>query len=264
VASLLVLLASPQLALGGTSTVQDPNDRPGPLDIRSVSQGHAGERVKHTIRTFGHWSKALLGPDTPNFFALQVSTDSDPRPERIVVIFSTPGRMVAGVFRPGGDFVGRATASHPNGHTAVVVIRRALLGNPAGYRWQAASSFRGNSTCRGGCIDRAPNGARVLHDLRDPTVNFPDPPVPSSTTYNLDFTVTDAGGSGLDFWRLEQRDEGETAWTTLEEDLTPTTGPQSVPFTADMPGDTDQFRVVAEDNHGNRTVSPIRTVVLTR
>jgi hypothetical protein len=263
VVSLFVLLAGPELALAGTSTVQDPNDRPGPLDIRSVSQGHAGERVKHTIRTFGNWPKALLGPDTPNFFALQISTDSDPRPERIVVIFSTPGRMVAGVFRPGGNFVGRAAASHPNGHTAEVVIRRALLGNPAGYRWQAASSFRGNRTCRGGCIDRAPNGARILHDLRDPGVSFPNPPDPPAgqTSYNLDFTVTDAGGSGIAFWQLQQRDAGTTAWTTIEEQSS--TGQQTVPFVAATAGDTDEFRVVAEDRHGNRTVSPVRDVETT-
>ena len=43
------------------------------------------------------------------------------------------------------------------------------------------------------------------------------------------------------------------AWTSVEEQAT--VGPQSVQFVA-MPGATDVFRVVAEDLHGNRRVSP--------
>ena len=255
----LTALAGLDVAAAGTSSISDPNDRPGKLDIRSASQGHAGTKVKHTITTFGNWPKGLLGPRTPNFLLLEISTDSDPAPERAVVIFSTPGRMVAGVFTGRGNFLGRAAASHPNGHTVVVVIRRALLGSPAGYRWQAFAYFEGANTCGGGCLDRAPNASRVLHDLRKPTVSFPQPPSPATTSYNLEFTVGDSGGSGLAFWRLEQRDDGATAWTLLDDGLT--TGLQSVPFTAGGPNEIDEFRVVAEDMHGNRTVSPVREVM---
>jgi len=262
--SLLAGLVAVDVAAAGTNTILDGNDRPGPLDIRSASQGHAGDRVKHTIRTFANWPKALLGPNTPNLVVLEISTDSDQAPERVVLIFSTPGRMAAGVFTRNGNFLGRADASHPNGHTVGVVIRRSLLGNPAGYRWQAFSIFGSSNRCRSGCVDGAPNGSnQVLHDLRDPTVAFPQPPSPAaSTMYNLDFTVGDTGGSGLAFWRLQQRDDGATAWTTVDEQST--TGPQSVLFAADMSGDIDEFRVVAEDRHGNRTVSPIREVTAGR
>jgi hypothetical protein len=91
-----------------------------------------------------------------------------------------------------------------------------------------------------------------------PTVSFPQPPPPVSTTYNLDFTVGDVGGSGLAFWRLEQREPGTAPWALVEPGTAP--GAHSVSFTAALPGDTDEFRVVAQDRHGNRTVSPIRQV----
>jgi hypothetical protein len=47
------------------------------------------------------------------------------------------------------------------------------------------------------------------------------------------------------------------AWTNVDEQAT--VGPQSVQFVA-MPGATDDFRVVAEDLHGNRRVSAVRSV----
>ena len=257
-AAALALAASAELAAAGTTTVADGNDRPGPLDIRSVSQGHAGTKVRHTISTFANWPKSLLGPTTPNFLLLEFSTDSDPTPERALIIFSSGGRMIAGVFTQRGRFVGSAGASRPNKHTVAVTVRRSLLGSPAGYRWQAFAFFRGPGGCSGGCTDRAPDGSgRVLHDLRAPTVSFPQPPAPSTTTYNLDFTVADGGGSGLAFWRLERWDPVAGAWTSVDEQAT--VGPQSVQFVA-MPGASDDFRVVAGDMHGNRRVSPVRSV----
>jgi hypothetical protein len=254
----LCTLATTETALAGTDTVRDRNDRPGPLDIRSASQGHSGTKVTHTIRTFANWPIRILGPSTPNFFSLEINTDRDRALERVVVIFSTPGRMIAGVFTRSGSFLGRAGASRPNAHTVKVTIRRGLLGSPPGYRWRALSFFRSPSPCGGGCLDRAP---RLAHDIAAPTVSFPQPPPPVSTSYNLDFTVGDIGGSRIASWRLEQRDvPGPAPWTLVDNGTGP--GPQSVPFTEAQSGDTDEFRVIAVDRHGNRTVSPIRAVTV--
>ena len=77
--------------------------------------------------------------------------------------------------------------------------------------------------------------------------------------YELAFRVGDRGNSGLDLWRLEHRVAGTTAWEELESGSN--TGPQSIPFTATA-GTTDEFRVVARDEHGNRTVSPLRQVTV--
>ena len=257
-AATLVVLAGAETAAAGTNTVRDGNDRPGRLDIRTASQGHAGSRVTHTIRTFGRWPTALLGPSTPNYLLLVLSTDSDPAPERLVLIVSSRGRLLAAVFNPRGRLLGRAGASRPNRRSARVSIRRSLLGNPAGYRWLAFAFFRGTGTCGGGCRDRAPNRSRVLHDLRPPTVSFPQPGVPQDTTYDVGFSVSDAGGSRTRSWRIQNRLFGTAPWTTVDSGTT--AGPQTYQHIAAAPDQDDQFRVIAVDRHGNTTTSPVRTV----
>jgi hypothetical protein len=212
--------------------------------------------------TFANWDKAILGPRTPNFFSLEFSLDGNPAPERVVVVFSAAGHMQAGVFTQRGRFLGAARASKPNGHTVAVVIRKALLKNPAGYHWQVLACFQGATVCPNRCVDRAPDGAgKNLHDLRAPTISFEPPQAPAmGLMYNVDFSVGDSGGSGLATWELQRRDAGTVAWTPFEDGNT--TGPQSFPFTAAGPGETDEFRVIAIDAQGNRRVSPIRSVTV--
>ena len=263
-ALLVVLAAGVGLSLTGTAQANvltriDGNDTRGPLDIRSASHGHAGNAVTHTIRTFAPWSRALLGPRTPNAFLLFVGTDRDPAPERVVLIFSSGGRMVALVLRPNGALVGRATASKPNGRTVRVSIPRARLGSPAGYRWQAFSVFETRrGTCANGCVDRVPNASgRVLHDITAPQISFPALGVPASTTYEVGFSVSDTGGAGLRNWRLEHRLLGTPAWSAVTSGTTG--GAKTHSFQSAEDAD-DQFRVVAVDRHGNTAVSPIRLV----
>jgi hypothetical protein len=257
-AAALVALVGAEVARAGKSTVQDGNDTSGRLDIRSVSQGHSGAKLTHTIKTFGRWPSSLLDEQHSNSFLILLNTDSDRVVERIVFIITTRGRLAAGVLTANGNFLGRADVSRPDRRALRVTFRKSRLGNPAGYRWQAFSSFQGSGGCGRGCVDRAPNGSgRVRHDLRDPTVSFPQPQ-PTTNPYNLEFTVADAGGSGLDFWRLEHRDSGTAAWTPLRTGSR--LGTKSFRFTEATSGEVDEFRVVAVDKHGNRTVSVIRQV----
>jgi hypothetical protein len=213
-----IFFASAGSALANTKTIFDPNDRPGPLDIRSASHGHSGGRVTHRISTFGAWSIGLLRPSTPNLFALEISTDSDSALERVVLISSRNGRMVADVFTvPSGDFVGSASASKPNARTLRVSILRSRLGNPSGYRWNAFSQFKAAGACNNFCIDRAPNSSRVLHDITPPAIALTSfPLVPPDVTYNVSFRVTDTGGAGLRRWTLQRRPFGTTPWTTIK------------------------------------------------
>ncbi|HWM13155.1 MAG TPA: hypothetical protein VNO56_01600 [Gaiellaceae bacterium] len=263
--ALLVAVAA-GVGLGLTGTAQanvvtrpDGNDTSGPLDIRSASHGHAGTAVTHTIRTFGTWSRAVVGPGTPNAFLLFVSTDADPAAERVVLVFASASRMVALVLRPNGALVGRASATKPTGRTVRVSIPRARLGSPAGYRWQAFSYFeRGSGTCSNGCLDRVPNGSTtVRHDITAPLISFPVPGVPASTTYDVPFSVSDTGGAGLQGWRLEHRLLGTPTWSTVASGTTG--GSKTPPHVSEEDAD-DEFRVVAFDKHGNTTVSPVRLV----
>jgi hypothetical protein len=258
VAAALSALFVAEAAQAGTATISDGNDTPGILDISSVSHGHSAGKVSHTIRTFANWPIGLLGPSTPNFFSLEISTDGDRAPERFVLIFSSGGHMIAGVADTNQQFVGSASASRPNRHTVRVTIRPELLGDPTGYRWQALSFYEASGGCGGGCFDKAPNRTRqVLHDLRAPTVSFPQPGVPAGTSYPVGFSVSDTGGSGLDSWRLQRRPAGATTWATVKSGST--AGPKTYNHVGAQ-GQNRQFRVVAIDRHGNRRTSPVRTV----
>jgi hypothetical protein len=238
-------------------TVADRNDRPGPLDIRSARHAHSGSKVTHTITTFGAWRPALLGLRTPNFFALSISTDGDAPAERVVVVYSAGGRVTARIYSGDGRFVAGATAAKPNARTVRISFLRSRLGTGLQYRWQALSFFASPRTCPRGCVDRAPNRGRILHDIRAPVVSFPVPGVPPAPTYDVSFTVSDAGGAGLAEWRLEQRDLGSTTWNEVGTGTS--VGIQNVSFPA-AAGDNDEFRVVAVDKHGNTTTSPVRIV----
>ena len=123
--ALLVALLAVGNAYADTRVIADRNDRPGPLDIRSASHAHDGARIVHTISTFSRWPLGLIGPNTSNLLAVEISTDGDPALERVVLVFSANGRLVAPIIRlPAGTVVGYASASKPNGRTVRVSIPR--------------------------------------------------------------------------------------------------------------------------------------------
>ncbi len=264
--AMVAFFAAAGVARAGAVTVPDGDDVAGPLDIRSVSHGHTGAKLTHTIRTYAGWRLALLGPKTPNYFLLELSTRGGPAPERSILVFARKGRLVALVFGPGPKrrYIGAASVKRPNRHMIRITLTRKQIGSPAGYKWQAFSYFKSKTTCRRGCFDPGP---RVLHDIRAPKIVFPQPAPPAgSTDYNLDFTVTDPGGatlaSGVDRWELQHRNAPGESWTDVLVQGNDA-GPQSFHFFADALGDSDQFRVVAWDAQNNRRVSPVRTVLTT-
>jgi hypothetical protein len=260
--ALTLALAAAGNAHADTRRIADANDGPGRLDIRWASHGHARTRVVHTISTFRRWPARLLRGGNPNLFALEISTDGDRALERVVLVFSANGRMVAGVYRlrSGGRlvFVGPASASKPNARTMRVSIRRSRLGNPVGYRWNGYSQYRAAGPCSGFCIDRAPNSRQVLHDITDPTIRLRSfPPIPPDVEYDVSFRVSDTGGAGLRRWRLQHRPLGDPTWSTVESGRT--SGLKTHHHVSAEDND-DQFRVVAVDRHGNRRVSPAKLV----
>ena len=257
--ALVVALAAVGNAQADTKRISDGNDRPGPLDIRSASHGHTGSRVVHTISTFSTWRAGILGRNTPNLFAIEISTDRDRALERVVIVFSANGRLVAQVIRlPQGTSVGSASASRPNGRAVRVSIRRSLLGNPVGYRWDAHSQYRAAGACSDFCIDRAPNSGRVLHDITAPAIVLTSfPAVAADIEYDVTFRVSDAGGAGLRRWELQHRPFGSPGWTTVESGTA--VGARTHHHVSAEDND-DQFRVVAVDRQGNRRISPVRLV----
>ncbi len=250
-------LAFAGIAQASFTAFSDGNDKPGRLDIKQVTQDHgAGGRLVHTITTFGRWPKSLLGPSTPNFFVLDVNLDGDPRPERFVFIFSTAnGRMVAVVTRPNGRIAGSATASKPNAKTVKVSFLPSRIGNKPGYTWLAASFFRGRG-CGGGCTDRAPNGRSPP---RHPRAGRQLPAADDHSGVDRPTTST----SPSPIWGVPESPRGSCSTSRAGTGSRSQTARMSTPpvlFTDAMFDDTDDFRVVALDGHGNQRVSPTVSV----
>jgi hypothetical protein len=164
----IVALMAVSDAQADTRRISDGNDVSGRLDIRRASHGHADGRLVHKISTFATWGNRLVRRSGTNLFSLEISTDGDSRPERVVLMYSRNGRMLADVFRFSGGtltLIGSASASKPNARTVRVSIRRSRLGDPGRYRWSAHSQFKRAGACSNFCVDRAPNRGRVLHDI---------------------------------------------------------------------------------------------------
>jgi hypothetical protein len=241
--------------------ISDGNDRPGPLDIRSASHGHAGSRVVHTISTFNRWRLSDLGPDTRGLFAVEISSDGDRALERVVLIFRRGGQIIARVYRISGRrliSLGSGSASKPDGRTVRVSFARSLIGTTAGYRWKAHSQHRAAGRCNNLCVDHAPNSGLILHDITAPTIVMRSfPAIPPDVEYDVSFRVSDAGGAGLRRWQLQHRLLGTPGWTTI---ATGTTVGLKSHHRVSAENENDEFRVVAVDRQGNKRTSPVRLV----
>ena len=241
--TVLLALAVAPAAQADTKTVRDGNDVATALDIRSVSQGHARSRVTHSLRTYGAFSSRFLQGD--NIIGFGFDTNHTARSaERFVFVFWA-GRLRAAVTNRSGDFIAWARVSRPSSHSVKVKVSRGSLNNPTGYRWAAF-------TVVGSRADRAPNRGLILHDITAPKIVFRRQPIPADVNYDVTFSVSDKGGSGLKSWRLQQRDLGTTTWATIKSGSAG--GSKTVPIAA-AEDDDDQYRVVAVDGQGNRRVS---------
>ena len=257
--ALLVSLFAVGNAYADTRRISDGNDRPGPLDIRAASHGHAGVLWSTRSRRSARGGSASSARTRP--------TSSRSRSARTRIpplsAWSLSSPRTAAWSRASSDcrngrFLGSASASRPNARTVRVSILRSRLGNPVGYRWKAHSQYRAAGGCSRGCIDKAPNVGRVLHDITAPAIVLTSfPAIPADIEYDVSFTVSDTGGAGLRSWQLQYRPFGTPSWTTVDSGTTG--GPKSYHHVSAEDND-DQFRVVAADRQGNSTVSPIRLV----
>jgi hypothetical protein len=259
--ALVVALVAPGAARAASlHGAVDPNDTPGRLDIRSVTQRHGRTGpVAHTITMYEPWRGRLLGIQRSSAIFLTFDTHGGRAYERFAAVFFARGRLRAAVYTRAGRFLGWGTVTRLNRRSITVTVRRRLLGSPKGYRWYALSLLSTTTgPCRAGCVDRAPNRGVLVHDLTAPSVSFPAVAgVPASTATALAFSVADTGKSGLGGWVLERRVAGAAAWSQVASGWAP--GVHRVPADG-IEGATVSYRVVARDRGGNVTVSPVRSL----
>jgi hypothetical protein len=255
-AGLLVLPAS---AEAHETVREDGNDTRGPLDLSVVSVGHSGETaVTHTLRTFEPWKAKDLKGGSYLVVAFDVGGD-DSDFERCAFAFFR-SRLRGRLTNCGRRRLSNVMVHRSNGRSVTFTVGlEKLLGEDGGdYRWVAFSFYRNDHACSDACGDSVPNHLpELFHDLTPPMVtlrSFPDPSTDTSasTSFPVEFGVSDHGGSGVRSWKLRRRRVGGIGWTHVAHGVE--AGHQSVEVDANQ-GHRYEFQVIVVDRQGNRSAS---------
>ena len=253
-----VLSAGP--AAAHTFTKADGNDSRGRLDLRSASVSHTATGVVHRVQTYEAWTARSLGADS--FFIIQIDKNKDRRYERCAFIFFT-NRLRGSLTNCRATFIRFLPVTKLSGTAAKITIPKTQTGSV--YWWAAASLWVGPAPCGGqGCIDFAPNNfPDILHDMVPPEVTITTDPLrvwEDSTTagFTFPFSVSDAN-AGIKSWTVQRYDVGTATWTDVVSGSTG--GSKDAPIDGEE-GTRIDYRVVATDRHGNKTISPPRRVYI--
>lgn len=215
-------------ALAHEETIADGNDVPGPLDIRSTSVRHLGDgRVVHHIQTFGDWSLRALNGDS--FFVILIDNAGTHRSfERCAFAFAIRGRLRGSLTNCKSNYLTSLSVDKVGGDGMDIKIPPRRLGDS--YRWAAETFYTSaGGACRRTCVDSAPNSFPLpFHDVAPPDVSVSAPllasDVGTSSTVDVDYAASDAGGSGLESWVVRRSTDDGGAWNDLQTGTTPASG----------------------------------------
>lgn len=154
-------LLAPGRGSANNGRVSDPRgDVRGALDIASVSHGHVGKNLTHTLRTYKPFSSKLLKGNSGILFAFDVNRDSDA--EAAVAVAWSHGALRGILVSEAGKRIEVVRVSRPDSRSVKVTLPQRAVATAPTYRWMAATTFQSRQTCRKGCVDSAPNHHRLL------------------------------------------------------------------------------------------------------
>jgi hypothetical protein len=229
-----------------------------------VSVSHTATGVVHRFQTYESWTAKSLGANS--FFVVQIDKNHGPQGdyERCAFIFYT-NRLRGSLTNCGAQFIRFLPVSKISGTAAKITIPTSQTGSV--YRWAGASLWVGPAPCGGqGCVDFAPNNfPDILHDMVPPVVDMDLATDPlrvweDSTTPNftLPFSVSDAD-AGIKSWTVQSHPIGSGMWTFVISGTG--AGHKDAPVGSDEGARLD-YRVVAKDRQGNRTIGLVRRVYI--
>jgi hypothetical protein len=245
-----------------TFTKADGNDSPSKLDLRFAGVSHTATGVVHKVTTYNSWTSRSLGADS--FFIIQIDKNDGPQGvyERCAFIFYT-NRLRGSLTNCGAQFIRFLPVSKVSATTAKITIPKSQTGSV--YKWAAGSLWVGPAPCGGrGCVDFAPNNfPDILHDMLPPVVTMTSDPLrvwedSTSATFGFPFSVSDAD-VGIKTWTVQSHAIGSGSWTPV---LSGTSGGAKTPDIAGLESTTLDYRVVATDKQGNRTIGPARRIYI--
>ena len=255
-----ILSAGPVAAHNFTKS--DGNDSRGRLDLRSVSVSHTATGVVHKVTTYNSWTSRSLGADS--FFIIQIDKNDDRNYERCAFIFFT-NRLRGSLTNCGARFIQFLPVTKLSGTTAKITVPKSQTGSV--YWWAAASLWDGPAPCGNGCVDFAPNNfPDILHDMLPPILTMTTDPLriwelpTDSTTANfgLPFSLSDPD-AGIKSWTVQSHAIGSGNWTFV---ISGTGAGSKDPPITSVEGARLDYRVVAKDRQGNRTIGLTRRVYI--
>ena len=251
----LLLPLTPAHAAYSKSAI-DRDDSRSRLDIREVKRADDKDKMHFTITTWNSFKASALNIDKLRYFWIGFDRDrreaDGARFEYCVFIYFDGGlRWVA--TDCGKQFVAKGTASQPSSHTIRLTISMVSLGIfLRDHEWAVASSWKG-TPCATRCIDQVPNKLPLfLRDFTPPHIALAPPPLitktSTSSSFPVEFKVTDPRGSGIASWQLHAMHMGWSSWDTVASGSS--SGNISVLFDG-VEGATYEFYVTAKDKQDN-------------
>lgn len=259
--SLVAGLLSAGPAVAHNFTKADGNDSRGRLDLRSVSVSHTATGVVHRFQTYESWTARSLTADS--FFIVQIDKNKDQRYERCAFIYFA-SRLRGSLTNCRATFIRFLPVTKLSATAAKITIPKSQTGSV--YWWAGASLWDGPAPCGNGCVDFAPNNfPDILHDMVPPVVQMDSAFDPlrvwedsTGPNFILPFSVSDAH-SGIKSWTVQSRPIGSGTWTSVISGTG--AGHKDAPITS-VEGARLDYRVVAKDRQGNRTIGPTRRVYI--
>lgn len=247
-----VMASSGLTAIAHTESTLDSNDVRGLLDIKSMTVSHKGEDIMvHALETFSDWSPRDLGSTSYFVFILDTGGTRGSF-ERCAFIYQTRGNLRGALTNCGKKYLTGLKVIKLAANSVEVRIETDRLGGIDSYRYGVESFYEGTG-CPSRCVDAAPDDFPLpFQDIRRPTITV-QAPIPSDvrTTPDIqvDYSVSDVGGSGLASWALDWSEMGTGVWEPIASGSSPvvsTFDPGELPE-----GSTFAFHGTASDGQGN-------------
>ena len=176
-AAAIALFGTWSPATANVSSLGDPDDVHGPLDVRRIAHGHGSDGVLwHKLVMWKRWgANDLRGTDEIRFF---FSTDREHRYDEVhASVVREDGKLAASIYEyvesSDGAGVGpahRIRLTRPNRRSVKIFFDDKWVTNRRDrYAWSAGSSYdkADSKNCRHVCFDYSPrsNPDRLVHRL---------------------------------------------------------------------------------------------------
>ena len=160
-------------ALGGTTSLEDPDDANGRLDVRSVGLDDTVSPLAWRVSTFRAWTIREIWDR--GFVMVQLDTKGDARIDHLAIVSSNGRRLVGTLNRVRKDGrlaeIGRFHASKDGGRVVelTIALKRLTIGpHRTSYFWNVVTSYLGG-TCPRTCFDVVPDSGMVEQPLPEPS-----------------------------------------------------------------------------------------------